>query len=168
WTWTPKIWFNTYLPFVNMWTATGEEHDVGDQGAGTEDPAYDGHVVVQRTHGPIPEFNSVLKVFVDDLGGSAIKGQDYAGFGAFIPIPGGSVIKDQPLNVINDSVPEWTENTRFQIHPMPTYKITTSEVQKVEIVDNDISIEGLPEIMQVNNNDDDENGNPDLLDGVDQ
>jgi Fibronectin type III domain len=161
WHWgATQIWVETYMPFVSLSTQYGKEGGP------------DATVTVARTTESNTISGTPLDVKVKDLGGTATKGQDYTFKGSSITVPGytdGTPNHDgqsyaQPLGIVDDGTAEWTENTSFQLQKSPDYEISTLDPQKVEIVDNDIDITGLPKIMQVNNNDDDGNGNPDLND----
>jgi hypothetical protein len=145
----------TEIPFVSLSTS----------GYGTEGGTDATVTVSRQASGEM--LDEPLAVDIQDSGGTASRGADY-GFDGSITIPGpddtvpGATSALETFGIVDDGLPEWTEDTSLNIEDTDQYKVTSSTPRYVDIVDDDLYLSGLPDTLQINNDDDNDNGIPDM------
>lgn len=86
---------------------------------------------------------------------------DYAALSGTATIAAGSDYVDVPVDPVDNQTPEWTEDVRVELVPQPRCYVSNAGPASIEIVDNDLGISSPPGEIRVNNDDDDEDGEPD-------
>jgi len=95
----------------------------------------------------------------------ATQGEDYVALAGSVTIPRGFSSVPIVLEVVDDQTPEWTEDVKLNLTDAADYDLPSDPTQQsaaVEIVDNDLKISELPDVLVINNDDDNANGISDL------
>jgi hypothetical protein len=130
------VW--TYFPFVGV-VAEGNFTE------GSTDTKLRGTRI--GTGGSQTVLQDALSLKVADTPGSAAKGTDY-NVADSLSISAGALSGTTGIGIVNDTTPEWTEDFQIEATPKGNCRIYGSGTLGLEIVDNDLAIDGVPPVIK--------------------